>query len=104
MLTTALDFFFSRPFPEKQSLTQRLIAVGNAVLWGIIAFIVGACFVGDFALPGENAQALAYFSGAAPISGEAYPLLWQVVKCLGVAPSMQLPRRMAGYAFLFPGT
>ena len=89
MLTTALDFFFSRPFPEKQSLTQRLIAVGNAVLWGIIAFVVGACFVGDFALPGENAQALAYFSGAAPISGEAYPLLWQVVKCLGVAPSMQ---------------
>lgn len=88
MLTALLDFFFSRPFPEKQSLKLRLIAWGNALVWGVIAFLVGAHFAGDFALPGENAQALAYFSGAAPLSAEAYPILWTVVKCLGVAPSM----------------
>jgi tetratricopeptide (TPR) repeat protein len=88
MLTNLLDFFFSRPFPEKQPRKRRLIALANAILWGIIAFVVGAFFAGDFALPGENAQALAYFTGAAPASGEAYPLLWMLVKSLGVAPSM----------------
>lgn len=88
MLTNLLDFFFSRPFPEKQRPVQRLIAIGNALLWAVIAITVGIYWAGDFALPGENVQSLAYFSGAAPVSGEAYPLLWQVVKCLGAAPSM----------------
>lgn len=88
MLTALLDFFFSRPFPEKQSLRLRLVAFANAVVWGVVAFVVGLCFAGDFALPGENAQALAYFSGAAPVAKEAYPLLWGVVTLFGAAPSM----------------
>lgn len=88
MLTNLLDFFFSRPFPEKQRLGLRLIALGNAFVWALIALIVGLCYAGDFALPGENAQALAYFSGAAPVSGEGYPMLWGLVSLLGSAPSM----------------
>lgn len=95
MLTNLLDFFFSRPFPEKQKLGLRLIAVGNAVLWALIAWIVGLCFAGNFALQGENAQALAYFSGAAPVSAESYPILWWVVSLFGEAPSMMMLNQFA---------
>ena len=89
MLTTLLDFFCSRPFPETPSPLRRLLASWGAWLWAAVAFGVGLALGGDFAVPGENAHALAVFSGAAPSAREAYPILWWLAGLLGEVPSMR---------------
>lgn len=89
MLTTLLDFFCSRPFPERPNVLTRILTAVQAFLWIFIAAGVGIFLCGDFALPGENAQALAVFSGASPASTAAFPILWGLVTLfLGDAPSM----------------
>lgn len=89
MLTTLLDFFCSRPFPDMPSWRKQLLWALQALAWGIIAALVGWHFAGDFALPGEHVQTLAAFSGASAVDRSAYPLLWQAVSLfLGESPSM----------------
>lgn len=89
MLTTLLDFFCSRPFPDTPTWRRRLLWALQALAWGVIAALVGWHFAGDFALPGEHVRTLAAFSGASAVDRAAYPLLWQTVSLfLGPAPSM----------------
>ncbi len=88
MLSTLLDFFCSRPFAETPGWRNRLITAANAVLWFAVAMAVGGLLGTGFAVPGENAAALAAFSGAMPSAREAYPLLWLLVGTLGAAPSV----------------
>ena len=89
MLTTLLDFFCSRPFADTPTRKQRIFSLVQAFGWFIVALIIGCLTVGDFALPGENAEVLATFSGAMPADRTAYPLLWGAVRLFaGATPSM----------------
>ena len=89
MLMTLLDFFCSRPFPDPPSAGRRLVAAGCALFWALAAFVLGLCLAGDFAVPGENAVALAAFTGASPSAAEAYPILHGLARLLcGAEPGM----------------
>lgn len=89
MLTTLLDFFCSRPFADAPTRKQRIFSLVQAIGWFLVALIVGCLTVGDLALPGENAEVLATFSGAMPADRTAYPLLWGAVRLFaGATPSM----------------
>ncbi len=89
MLIGLLDFFCSRPFPEAAKTKTRIIVAISALLWGVVATIVGTLLCGNFALPGENATVLSVFTGASPASQIAYPGLRLLVNLfLGAEPSM----------------
>lgn len=89
MLSTLLDFFCSRPFADAPTVKQRLLLALQALLWGVVAAVLGWQLAGDFALPGEHVRTLVAFSGASAVDRAAYPLLWQSVTLfLGSAPTM----------------
>lgn len=90
MLRTLLDFFCSRPFADRLSVKTRVILSLNALLWGVVAFALGAFLTGDYAMPGENARSVGVFSGAIPGETEAYPILWGIKSLLlGASPSIR---------------
>lgn len=76
MLSMLVDYFCSRPFPERPKLQGRVLAWVSALIWVGIAVLVGRMFAGNFAVPGENVHALVYFTGAFPSHSPSTPLLW----------------------------
>lgn len=89
MFSAMLDFFCSRPFPERSPLNLTIISTFRAIFWGIIAMLLGFTLAEDAALVGEHTAWISTFTGTAVVGQDAYPILWTIIRLfLGEAPSI----------------
>lgn len=89
MFSAMLDFFCSRPFPDKSSFRSTLSSTIRALFWGFVAMIVGIFLAEDAAFVGEHSSWISTFTGMSITSQEAYPILWTIVNVfLGSSPSI----------------
>ncbi len=89
MFGALLDFFCSRPFPEKLPLKQTLFSLARAIFWGVVACVVGLLFAEKGVIAAEHVATTGLYSGALVEPREAFPLLQMIIRLfLGETPSI----------------
>lgn len=89
MLSALLDFFCSRPFPEKMPMKHTIFSFLRALFWGLLACVVGCFLVEEGSSLADHVYATGLYSGALVGPREAYPLLQMVISTfLGDTPSI----------------